>query len=114
MYVGEAGCGYRCEECVSGVGEVWRGLNWNSGFMANHKEGWESLCTQTMFLNQVPSPSPPGSLGYLLSSRTRFFFRVLKSALLWAGGSPNPSFSLSLAALASSCTSLDSEWQRAP
>lgn len=71
MYAGEAGCGYMCEECISG-GES-RGLKWNSGFMANHKEGWESMCTQTMFLNRVPSPPPPGSLGYLISSPTLFF-----------------------------------------
>lgn len=72
MYAGEAGCGYMCEECISGGG-IWRGLKWNSDFMTNHKEGRESLCTQTMFLNRVSSPPPPGSLGYLIFSPTLFF-----------------------------------------
>lgn len=59
------------EECVSKGGGVWKGLNWNSGFLANHKEGWKS---QAMFLSQVPlSSPPPGSLGHLMSSLTPVF-----------------------------------------
>lgn len=61
------------EECVSKGGGVWKGLHWNSGFLANHKEGWKSLCTQAMFLSQVPLSPPPGSLGHLMSSLTLVF-----------------------------------------
>lgn len=101
MRVGKAGCGYAYEDCVSK--RVWRGLNWKPGFMANHEEGWESLCSQAMFLSQVPLSPPPGPLGVWCPPRLGFSRGAeVSTAPGWWQPCPQLLF-VSLAAFARGC-----------